>query len=139
MNSFDYCFLTFIFLLTVQISPLLGNNEYIPNTFPIYKAQPTQSIEIPISAYNSMPSQTDGDPCIAASGYNLCYHNTENVIATNFLPLGAKVQIPELFGDTTFTVVDRMNSRYYHRADIWMKSYSDAIKFGVKTARVDIL
>ncbi len=112
--------------------------QEFPNTFPVAEDAPLWKVRIPMTAYNSLEAQTDSTPCIAASGYDLCEANEENVIAANFLPLGAKVKIPELFGDREFTVVDRMNARYYYRADIWMREYEDAKKFGIKYATVEV-
>jgi 3D (Asp-Asp-Asp) domain-containing protein len=94
---------------------------------------------IPVTAYNSLPGQTDGSPCITANGFNLCKNNQENVIAANFLKFGTKVRIPKYFGDRIFTVQDRMNARYYYKADIWMKNYSDAIKFGTRTTVIEVI
>lgn len=97
------------------------------------------SVRMVITAYSSTPDQTDSTPCITANGYNVCEANAENIIAANFLPFGARVQIPELFGDRVFTVQDRMNARYSHRIDIWMTSYHKAKQFGVKRAEIVIL
>jgi len=95
------------------------------------------------TSYNSHPGQTDDTPCIAARGYDLCEANMENVIAANFLPMGAKISIPELYGDQIFTVVDRMNSRYPRvcsdtdcRIDLWKRDYSDARNFGKQTVEI---
>lgn len=92
-----------------------------------------------ITAYNSEVSQTDDDPCTTANGYNLCKNNKEDSIAANFLKFGTKVRIPELFGDKVFVVRDRMNARHATRVDVWMKNHSDAIKFGVKTAKIEVI
>lgn len=94
---------------------------------------------IPITAYSSTPDQTDNTPCITANGFNLCEHNQEDVIAANFLPFGTKVRIPEYFGDQIFTVQDRMNSRYYYRADIWMQDRAPAIKWGIKYTKIEVV
>jgi len=115
-----------------------SEKEAYPNTFPQSEARPRKVMTIPVSAYNSLVGQTDSTPCIAARGYNLCEANEENVIAANFLPMGAKVKMPDLFGDREFTVVDRMNPRYYYRADIWMRNYKDAKAFGVKRTKIEI-
>ncbi|MCX6784981.1 MAG: hypothetical protein NTV81_03550 [Candidatus Komeilibacteria bacterium] len=86
-----------------------------------------------LTAYNSLASQTDDRPCEAASGLDLCANNQENVIAINGLPFGTLIRFPELYGDKTFKVLDRMNSRYTSsRADIWLKNLSDAKEFGIK-------
>lgn len=92
-----------------------------------------------MTAYNSEPGQTDNSPCITANGFNVCEHGEEDTIAANFLKFGTKVRIPELYGDRVFVVRDRMNKRYTSRVDIWMVNHSDAIKFGVKTAKIEVL
>ena len=93
----------------------------------------------PMTAYNSEPGQTDDSPCITANGFNVCEHGVEDTIAANFLKFGTKVMIPELFGDRVFIVRDRMNKRYTDRVDIWMKSYDDAIQFGLKRATIQVI
>ena len=87
-----------------------------------------------------MPWQTDDTPCITASGMDICERNAEDIIATNFahLPYGTRVKFPDLYGDKIFRVEDRMNKRYYQRADIWMKEYADAKAFGRKVTRMEI-
>ncbi len=92
-----------------------------------------------ITAYNSEISQTDGSPCLTANGFNLCQYGIEDTIAANFLPFGAKIRVPELFGDKIFIVRDRMHSRHYNKVDIWMANRNDAIQFGVKSAKIEIL
>jgi len=92
-----------------------------------------------ITAYNSEVGQTDSDPCTTANGFNLCKHGQEDSIAANFLKFGTKVKIPELFGDKVFIVRDRMNKKHPNRIDVWMKEHSDAIKFGKKTATIQVI
>lgn len=92
-----------------------------------------------MTAYNSEAAQTDSDPCTTANGFNVCKHNVEDTVAANFLKFGTKVKIPELFGDRVFIVRDRMNKRYPDRVDVWFKSRADALKFGVRTARIEVL
>jgi 3D (Asp-Asp-Asp) domain-containing protein len=91
------------------------------------------------TAYNSDPAQTDNTPCITANGFNVCKHGVEDTIAANFLPFGAKVRMPELYGDRVFVVRDRMNSRYTSRVDIWMLKKTDARKFGVQKVVIEVL
>jgi len=92
-----------------------------------------------ITAYNSDVAQTDDDPCTTANGFNVCKSGKEDTIAANFLPFGAKVMIPELFGERVFVVRDRMNKRHASRVDVWMKDYDDAIHFGIKTAKIQVI
>ncbi|MFA5109757.1 MAG: hypothetical protein WC458_04445, partial [Patescibacteria group bacterium] len=92
-----------------------------------------------ITAYNSEAGQTDDSPCITANGFNVCKNGVEDTIAANFLKFGTKVKIPELFGDRIFTVRDRMNKKHPNRVDVWMKDRHDAIQFGVKTAKIQVV
>jgi len=92
-----------------------------------------------MTAYTSEAAQTDASPCITANGFNVCKHNVEDTIAANFLKFGTKVKIPELYGDRVFIVRDRMNRRYPDRVDIWFKNKNEAIKFGFKVAKIEIL
>lgn len=101
------------------------------------KAEP-KIIRIVVTAYSSTTGETDNTPCLTATGYNLCKHDVENVVACNFLPFGTKVKFPELDPDKIYTVVDRMHERYNSRMDIWMQSHKKAEKFGKKYLTVEI-
>lgn len=92
-----------------------------------------------ITAYTSEVAQCDASPCITASGFNVCAHGEEDVVAANFLPMGTKIRIPELFGDRVFTVQDRMNRRFPSHVDVWMKDKRQAINFGTKPAKIEVL
>jgi len=91
-------------------------------------------IKIPVTAYNSLPNQTDSTPFNTADGTYV----RDGLIAANFLPLGTRVKFPDLYGDKEFIVKDRMNARYNYKADIWMENYSDAIHFGVHYTTIEI-
>lgn len=92
-----------------------------------------------LTAYNSEAAQTDASPCTTANGFNVCEYGVEDTVAANFLPFGAKVRVPDLFGDRVFIVRDRMNPRFDNYIDVWMREKSDAIKFGVQYAKVEVL
>lgn len=94
---------------------------------------------VSMTAYNSEPAQTDGDPCTTANGFNVCEHGVEDTVAANFLPFGSKIMIPDLFPGKVFIVRDRMAARYTNRVDIWMLNRGDALKFGVRKAKIVIL
>jgi 3D (Asp-Asp-Asp) domain-containing protein len=94
-------------------------------------------IKTTLTAYSSDPAQTDETPCISASGYDICENpENKNVIAANFLKLGTKVTIPDLFGDKVFTVEDRMHSRFSDRVDILFPDKASAKNFGKRTATI---
>jgi 3D (Asp-Asp-Asp) domain-containing protein len=102
--------------------------------------EPKWTVNITVTAYNSLPEQTDDTPCITASGLDVCDRNLEDVIATNlwYLPFGTKVRFPDLFGDKIFSIEDRMNKRYYQRADVWMQDYQTSRAFGKQYTRMEI-
>ena len=97
-----------------------------------------RTINVPVTAYNSLPGQTDSTPCITANGFDLCKNNQQNVIAANFLKFGTKVRFPDYDPNTIYTVQDRMNARYSYRADIWMQTRNQAKQFGLKNLKMEI-
>lgn len=90
---------------------------------------------VKITAYSSTPDQTDDSPFIMASGK----HVYDGAVAANFLSLGTKVKMPDLYGNKVFTVEDRMHSRFSDRMDIWMATRSEASRFGLKHARIEVV
>ena len=87
-----------------------------------------------LTAYNSVPEQTDGNPCIAADGTNVCEFEG-CVVAQNGVPFGTKVDIE---GVGVCHVHDRKNSRYDSN---WIDIYfggrdkvAAAFEFGSKEA-----
>ena len=89
-----------------------------------------------ITGYSSTPWQTDDTPFVTAAGTSV----RNGVVANNLLPFGTKIRIPSLFGDKIFIVEDRMNSRMSsYQFDVWFANTKDALIFGVKTAKIEIL
>lgn len=117
-------------LETVGITALVAKN----NPGLIYKpiSGDYRVYTVTITAYSSSVDETDDTPFITASGT----YTRDGVVAANFLSLGSKVKIPELFGNKTFLVEDRMNKRYTERLDIWFPSKWEAKKFGKRKAQV---
>lgn len=114
-------------------SAVSDNPVRIDNVVPL---RPVLTYKVDMTAYNSEVGQTDADPFTAADGTT----TYDGMIATNFLPFGTKVRIPELFGDKVFTVHDRMNRRYWHRVDVWMKQKPAAKKFGLhRNVKIEIV
>lgn len=117
----------------VQGSPYLipgGNSLIAQNEF-----SSRRSATVTITAYSSTVDQTDDTPYITAWNTTV----RKGIVAANWLPLGTKVRIPELFGNKVFTVEDRMHPRNADKMDIWFQSREEALMFGVKRARVEIL
>jgi 3D (Asp-Asp-Asp) domain-containing protein len=126
--------------IIIKAEESLKNDNIIYNGFPQNKSLKTNKIGLrALTAYNSDVSQCDDSPCITANGFNVCEHGIEDTVASNFLPFGTKIKIPDLFGNRIFVVRDRMNARFQNTIDIWMKDRSSAIKFGVKIAKIEVL
>lgn len=105
--------------------------------FELYEV--SEGIVRDLTAYNSVPEQTWGDPCIAADNTNICerFAAGELICAANFVPFGTKLYI-DTIGECT--VADRMNSRYSDRVDIFMdKDIAAAKNFGIKHLKVLIV
>jgi len=102
------------------------------NTNPI---EAEKFVEVTVTAYSSREGETDNTPYITAAGTTV----RTGVVAANWLPLGTQVRIPEIFGDQVFTVEDRMHERNSNKLDVWFPNTSDALRFGVRNTRVEIL
>lgn len=87
------------------------------------------------TAYSSTPDQTDDSPFITASGTKV----HDGIVAANFLPLGTKIKIPEIYGDKVFVVEDRMNRRYWQKIDIWFPTRSEALDFGIQKVKIQLV
>jgi len=91
---------------------------------------------VTITSYSSVPWQTDDSPFITADGSRV----KDGIVAANFLKLGTRIRIPELFGDKIFEVHDRMHPRFSNRVDIWMPSVAESRRFGIKRGiKIEIL
>ena len=131
----------FISLPPVDLAKAAQESEEgkIELILPIKEYQVVKTYQLTVTAYSSTTDQTDSTPCITANGFDLCEHDTEDVIAANFLPFGTKVRLPEKFGDRIFTVEDRMNARYYYRADVWFKTRDAAKQFGAPYTILEVV
>ncbi|MBU1176849.1 3D domain-containing protein [Patescibacteria group bacterium] len=95
----------------------------------------TESRVVLVTAYSSTPDQTDSTPFITASGS----HVRDGIVACNFLSFGTYVRFPDMYGDKVFVVEDRMALRNSHKIDIWFNTRWEAIQFGARNIRVEVL
>lgn len=126
---------------TIQVmNPMsMGGSAFIAYANPttpkknvsIYKAVYVKTV----TAYSSTPEETDDTPFTTASGTQV----QPGVVAANWLPFGTKIRLPEVFGDTVFTVEDRMNTRFPNHLDIWFPDKASARTFGSQQLRVEII
>ena len=118
---------------------IVSANSILPNKNPVtpktQRAQSKRTYIVPASAYSSTPDQTDSTPFITAAGT----HVRDGVVAANFLPLGTVIKIPELYGEKTFVVEDRMNKRYDYRVDVWFSTREAAKEFGLRKIKIEVI
>lgn len=113
-------------LITIQGNSLI----------PIKNKIVVRKINVIATGYSSCPDETDETPLITASGDQV----REGIVANNLLSFGTEIRIPEIYGDKTFVVEDRMHQRkgYYH-IDIWFPSKEEAQNFGAKRTYIEVL
>jgi len=112
-----------------------GDLAYTSSLEGVSQIQSSNFVEATITAYSSQEGETDSTPFVTAAGTTV----RTGVVAANWLPLGTQVRIPDIFGDQVFTVEDRMAQKNNHKLDVWFPSTSDALRFGVRSTRVEIL
>jgi len=95
----------------------------------------TESRLVIVTAYSSTLDQTDSTPFITASGSYV----RDGIVACNFLKFGTYVRFPEIYGDKIFVVEDRMALKNSHKIDIWFDTRWEAIQFGVRQLKVEVL
>ncbi len=96
----------------------------------------TERLQVIATGYSSTRSQTDETPFITASGSTV----HRGVVASNLLPFGTKIRIPELFGRRVFVVKDRLHPRKGERQiDIWFPSTEKAVQFGVRETYIEVI
>ncbi|HEY4509867.1 MAG TPA: hypothetical protein VJC15_02670 [Candidatus Paceibacterota bacterium] len=110
-------------------------NTLLPLSSPMGPERVTKTMRVFVTAYSSTPEQTDDTPFITASGKLV----RDGIVATNLLPLGTRIKIPEIYGNRVFVVEDRMNPRNDQHVDIWFPTYWEAKYFGIKRASIMVL
>jgi len=121
-----------------------GSDQKVQTALTVQTAAPKRDITAAVrevTAYNvGDPAQTAGDPCIGASGKNLCQALESGIrtCAANFVPLGTRLRIDSI---GSCVVEDRMHRRFSHRVDVAMKlaEKERAIRFGLRRLRVAVL
>lgn len=81
-----------------------------------------KSVAVTATAYNSVPSQTQGNPIIAAWGDSLKPEIPSIAVSRNLITLGLRHNTPvKIEGfDSIFLVNDKMHRRWKNRIDIYM-------------------
>jgi 3D (Asp-Asp-Asp) domain-containing protein len=161
MSKYAVLVLPFFIVSVISIEPLITNSsdgsivnnnqisavpaadsttELLAQNSPVLKIQSNKQeehkvVKVLITAYSSTPEETDDTPFITASGSYV----REGIVAANFLPFGARIKIPEIFGDQVFVVEDRLHERHNDRIDVWFPTKEKALRFGIKISEIEIL
>ncbi len=121
----------FLALSITQENSLLATNQILSQEEVI-----TRRINVVVTAYSSEEWQTDDSPFITALGTYV----RDGIVASNLLPFGAKIRIPELFGQKIFVVEDRLHSRKgLYQIDVWFPSTQQATAFGAKYTYIEVV
>jgi 3D (Asp-Asp-Asp) domain-containing protein len=102
----------------------------------VEKRRPTDLREV--TAFNSVPEQTDDTPCTSADGSDICarYAAGELICAANFVPFGTRLAVP---GYGTCTVADRLSRRFPERVDIYLGTdITAARRWGLRRLDIEI-
>ncbi len=121
-------------VLTEEANALL-NESPITVSQPDAGTDAKRIVTTTVTAYSSETAQTDDTPYITASGTRV----RQGIAAANWLPIGTKVRIPDLFGEQVFVIEDRMHSRYTNRLDVWFPTRAEAVQFGARKTQIEIL
>ena len=127
-----------ILLASVSVVFLLSIG---PGTdIPAPPTNPAPGLVREVTAYNvGVRGQTSDDPCIGATGRNLCRLVARGlkVCAANFVDPETILHI-EGYGECI--VLDRMNRRFAHRVDIAMRKdeVGKALGFGIQQRYVEV-
>jgi len=128
---------------------------YPARSQPLEEFSVTATLMVRATAYNSLPEQTDSDPFTTARGTLARW----GVIAVSrdllagALPYGTLVRIRDLGGSAgrsvsgdhdhllegIFVVEDTMHPRKRNQIDLWFESHRDALRWGVREVRVEIV
>ncbi len=136
----------------VEKEHIYEGNTLLASSSPIYKKPQTvavkeESVEkkwVEITGYSSTECQTNSEPFITASGERV----RDGIVAANFLEFGTEIRVPDIYGDKTFIVKDRMNRRYsppyedvWHDGyvDVWFETRAEARELGRKTTHIEII
>ncbi len=112
-----------------------------PEPEPVYQSYAVKyERSATVTAYNSVPWQTDSTPCIAADGSNICQLRQQGEMScASHLPFGTKIHVP---GFGVCTVRDRLHPRFAHRIDLYFGGADQiqaAKQWGKRSLTVEVL
>lgn len=130
-----WTFVGWAIVRAVDKLPQIQSEDNFTNTLPQANEKESYTIQAIVTAYNTVPSQTDDDNCISASGDDIC--GRKDVVACDkSIRYGTPVRIL----GKVYICLDRMADRFHgNRFDIsFDKDIAGAISFGIKKIDVRI-
>lgn len=118
----------------VDASPVLAKQLYLTTV-------PEIIYEAVITAYTSSPEETDGNPCMSASGNDICNIGFNNIVACpSRYEFWTMIELPD---GSQFVCLDRVSLKYPDRFDIYMgqglEAKQEAFEWGIKKMSIKIL
>ena len=104
----------------------------LDGVFPTEVHPPHSAFTTVVTAYSSSEDETQGDPFITASGE---YVRDGIVACAEKYAFGTRF----LIEDRVYECQDRLAPEYRHRIDIWMPSKDEALGYGKRLLRVQLL
>ena len=98
-------------VFTPESLVMIEENSLLATTKPFNpEPQVVQKVSVIVTAYSSTVWQCDSDPFITASGAMV----RDGIVASNLLPFGTEIRIPELYGwsdvtDKTFAPINGLD------------------------------
>lgn len=120
--------------LTIQSNSLLFISNFSLDETDNHLVQNGTILIRTVTAYYPVPWETDDEPCISASGMNIC-QTAKKVCASNEFPFGSLLLID---GDI-WEVQDRMSRKYSDRIDLFFMTKEEMKKWGKRTVEVILL
>lgn len=120
------------YLIAAILVVVLASASAPPSPPAHAEQQQYKTVNADVTAYSSVPEQTDSTPFITASGSHV---HPGTLACPPELAFGTKVEI----AGETYICEDRMNTKFSERYDIWMASNDDAVAWGLKKESVKIL
>jgi len=116
-----------------QEKPVNTDYQYLPIAG---ERKARKVFHLTVTAYSSTVDQCDSDPFTTASGKKV----RDGIIAYNYLPFGTKVRFPDIFPGKVFVVEDRLRAgASIYLADIWVPTREEALQWGAKTVKIEVL
>jgi len=120
----------------IQEYLIIQSNTFLPISNPFFeKSEKGEKLIKIVTAYYSVPQETDDEPCIIASGINVCEINIKErkiCACPRKYPFGTKF----LINGEVWNCQDRLNIKYDDRIDLLFETKEEMKKWGKRVIEV---